>query len=371
MARHNMINSARIKPLNNKPAYNGDFVIYWMQASQRCEYNHALHYSIEEADKLNKPVIVYFGLTDGYPEANLRHYYFMIEGLKEVQESLKQMGIQLILRLESPELGVIQLANRACLVVVDKGYLRIQRQWRNNVAARIDCPLIEVESDVVVPVSEASSKEEYSAATIRPKIKRKINDFLVALDPYAPKTHSLALDFETTNIGDINRLLQKLNIDRNVLPVNEYHGGIIEAKKYLKLFLNKHLDIYSDLRSDPSVDYLSKMSPYLHFGQISPIYIALETLSRHSPGVETFFEELVVRRELSMNFVNYNSSYDSLKGIPEWARMTLKEHNADVREYIYDTETLEHGNTHDKYWNAAQKELLITGRMHGSCWLLH
>src|SRR5690606_11458851 len=93
----NMIEKDRIQLLNNKKIYaEKRYVLYWMQQSQRTEYNHALEFAIGQANELNLPLLVCFGLTDDYPEANLRHYYFMIQGLKEVELSLKKRKIQFV-----------------------------------------------------------------------------------------------------------------------------------------------------------------------------------------------------------------------------------------------------------------------------------
>jgi deoxyribodipyrimidine photo-lyase len=107
------------------------------------------------------------------------------------------------------------------------------------------------------------------------------------------------------------------------------------------------------------------MSPYLHFGQISPLFIALKVKETRSPGVEAFLEELIVRRELSMNFVFYNEKYDSFEGLPEWAKKALKTHQRDKRQYLYSLEEFENAKTHDPYWNAAQREMVVKGKMHG------
>src|SRR5512136_2870488 len=159
-----MIQKERVKVLNRKEVKKGVFVIYWMQASQRTEYNHALEYAIIKANELKQPILVFFGITDAFPEANERHYAFMLEGLREVKQSLEKRGIQMVILHKSPEMGAVQLAKKASLAVVDRGYLKIQKQWRNDAAGQIDCLFIQVESDVVVPVEETSPKEEYAAA---------------------------------------------------------------------------------------------------------------------------------------------------------------------------------------------------------------
>jgi len=360
-----MIQKARIKALNKKDVKKGAYVLYWMQASQRAEYNHALEYAILRANELRQPIVVFFGITDHFPEANERHYAFMLEGLREVRRSLEKRGIQMVILHKSPELGAVQVARRASLAVVDQGYLKIQKKWRNDAGNQMDCPLIQIESDLVVPVEEASPKEEYSAATLRPKIHKKLKHFLTSLKEHDPLVDSCCLSFDSFDVEDIEIALSKLGIDRSVKKVTSFHGGTKEARKHLQVFLQERLDQFPELRNDPTLDYLSHMSPYLHFGQISPLFVALKASETKSPGTEAFLEELIVRRELSMNFVFYNESYDSFEAVPDWAKKTLRVHQKDRRQYTYTLEEMESAKTHDPYWNAAQKEMIIQGKMHG------
>jgi deoxyribodipyrimidine photo-lyase len=360
-----MIQEERVKVLNRKPVQKGGYVLYWMQASQRAEYNHALEYGILKANQLRLPILVFFGITDHFPEANERHYTFMLEGLREVKESLQQRGIQMVISHKPPEVGTVELAGQAAMVVVDRGYLKIQRGWRASAAKQMDCPLIQVESDVIVPAEEASPKEEYSAATFRPKVTRKLDRFLVPLKENLPIKDSLSLGFDSFDISDPEKAISRLPIDRSVERVSYFQGGTSQATSHLHAFLHEKIDRYPEFRNDPNLDYLSHLSPYLHFGQISPLFIALKALETESPGREAFLEELIVRRELSMNFVLYNQNYDSFAGVPEWAQKNLRGHQKDGRPYLYNLEELEKAKTHDPYWNAAQKEMVITGKMHG------
>lgn len=360
-----MIQPRRVQALNSKGTTGGWYVLYWMQASQRAEYNHALEYAILQANDLNQPLVAFFGITDSYPEANERHYRFMLEGLREVQSSLADRGIKMVIRHESPEVGAVALSREASLVVVDRGYLKIQRAWRRHVAERVDCALVQVESDAVVPVQQASPKEEYSAATFRPKITRRPDDYLLPLGANRPKVDSVGLDLDSFDVEDVERAISRLDIDRSVGKVDSFRGGTAEAKKHLQLFLETELDRFPELRNDPTQDCLSNMSPYLHFGQISPLYIALQIMATDSPGRDAYLEELIVRRELSLNFAHYSSAYDRFEGLPEWPRRTLAEHETDPREAVYSVAELEEAATHDPYWNAAQKEMLLAGKMHG------
>lgn len=359
-----MIQKERIKALNNRPAINGKYIIYWMQASQRTEYNHALQYAIRKANENNIPIIVYFGLTDSYPEANRRHYYFMLEGLNEVEKSLAEQGIKMVIEHKSPDRGIMLFAKQASLVICDRGYLNIQRHWRHYVANNIKCPLIQVEADIVVPVEEASSKEEYSAATFRPKIMKQLPKYLKVLENQKPKIDSTAHSYPSIDISNIENILTSLKINQKVTEVGFLHGGTSQAKINLQQFIGYKLSAYSKCRNDPNADCFSNMSPYLHFGQISPLYIALQVLNRN-PVSESYLEELIVRRELSINYVFYNEQYDSFDGLPEWAKNSLQKHFKDTREYLYTLDDFEKANTHDPYWNAAQIEMVKTGKMHG------
>ncbi len=363
-----MIQPQRIQSFNQKSIqFERDYVLYWMQASQRTFYNHALEYAIDQANELAKPLIVYFGLTDHFPEANLRHYTFMLEGLKEVKLELAKRGIQFIILQTSPEKGVVTLAQNACLVITDRGYLRIQRQWRHSTAQLLNCPLIQVESDVIVPIEVTSNKEEYSAATLRRKINRYLQDFMVPLTQRDCLHSSLKikLPFITLDIDSIPYTLNQLDLDRSVTKSPLLTGGASQAYEHLETFVQQKLPFYAERHNEPGSDYCSHLSPYLHFGQISPLAIVQRINLLDTPQKETFLEELIVRRELAINFVYYNQKYDSFQCLPEWALKTLNTHAQDERCYCYSLEQLDQAQTHDIYWNAAQQEMKQTGMMHG------
>ena len=359
------VQEERIKLLNDKKIKKGKYVLYWMQASQRLLDNHALNYAIDRANKLNLPLVVFFGITPNYPEANQRHYYFMLQGLKEVQKKLEEKGICCVFFKISPEQGAIKLADQASIVVVDRGYLRIQRQWRNYVAIRISCPCIQVESNVIVPLEIASEKEEFSAGTLRPKILSFKKKFLIPLKPIQHIKNYINIDIETLSLKNLSNIMNSLNVDKSVKPSSYYKGGTTEALKLLQQFIKNRLYFYKQDKNDPVKNCVSNLSPYLHFGQISPLTIALKLKQIQNPGVEAYLDELIVRRELSLNFVFYNKYYDTYKSIPDWCKTTLSAHLNDKRDFIYSLEEFENAETHDPYWNAAQKQMVYLGKMHG------
>ena len=344
---------------------HGDHVLYWMQDAVRTEYNHALEYAIIEANSLKKPLIVLFALTDQFPEATMRQYTFLIEGLVEVYHLLTERGIRFQVSIGDPWITIPAAAEDACLLVTDCGHLRIQRLWRETVWERVSCPKVMVETGVIVPVSAASSKMEWSAGTFRPKITRQLPDYLVPLNLVTPLYSSLGWDSGGLIFNTPEDLLSRLSLDQTVSPVS-IKGGQTSAKAQLSWFVRERLHLYGDHHNDPTARATSRISSYLHFGQISPLSVALDVIAAKSPGNAVFLEQLIVRRELATNFVHYNPGYDMYDtAIPDWSKRTLLLHQNDTREYAYTRAVLEAGDTHDPYWNAMQTELALTGYLHG------
>lgn len=360
-----MIPDGRIRFLNDTPVARGRYVLYWMQQSQRAGHNHALEYAAFRANELGLPLVACFGLTGKFPEAQERHYRFMLEGIAEAARALEKRGIRFVLRMGEPDEVAGELAKDASLVVTDRGYLRVQEEWRERAGRMMPCPLVRVESDVIVPVEDASPREEFSAGTFRPKILRQLDAYLLPLKTRSLKKDSLGLSFDSETPDDCDGLLAKLDIARDAKGVTWLRGGSSEAKRLLGSFIDRCLARVPGERNDPSKDCVSRLSPYLHFGQVSPLFIARTIRERPSPGADIILEELIVRRELAMNFVHYNPRYDSFDCLPAWAVKTLEEHAGDPREYLYSADDLEAAKTHDPYWNAAQRELVLRGHMHG------
>ncbi len=361
------IQKERVRQLNEKEIVEGDYVLYWMQEAQRAEYNHALEYAVQRANELGQPLLVIFGLMADYPEANLRHYAFLLEGLQDVKEGLKERNIKFVVRRGSPDEVALDAGKNASLIVCDMSYLSLQKEWREKVAEGADCLVVQVETEVVVPVELASDKQEHAARTLRPKIQEHLDEFLVELEPTEIDKQSLNMKDDGLDLSNVEEILDDMKLDRSVESVSHlYRGGTREAKKILERFLESRIDTYVEHRNQPQTDDVSHMSKYLHFGQISPIWLVLEArkASTKKDNIEGFVEELVIRRELSMNFVLYTPDYDSYSNLPDWAKKTLEEHRGDDREHTYTRKQLESAETHDEYWNAAMKEMVHTGYMH-------
>jgi deoxyribodipyrimidine photo-lyase len=362
-----VIERERLKDLSEAHEREGDYVLCWMQQSQREGFNPALETAIACANRLNVPTVVGFGLTDGYPQANARHYAFMLEGLREVEGTLRQRGIGFVVQRGSPDEVALRLARRAALVVCDRGYLRHQKKWRGKVACEASCRVVQVEGDVVVPVDTASSKQEVAARTIRPKIEKARGAFLKVLRRTHVKIGAAGLSLpRSLDLSDTNALLATLDIDQTIAPVKRFKGGTSEARRRLRAFVDGPVGNYAEERREPAREQVSFLSAYLHFGQISPVEIALSVAEADADGKSraAYLEELIVRRELAMNFVEHAPDYDRYSCLPEWARHTLEAHRRDPRPHIYGEAELAAGKTHDPYWNAAMREMRATGYMH-------
>lgn len=364
-----MIDAARIQSLNAHPIDpSKKYVLYWMQASQRTRFNFALEHAIEQANFLGLPLVVCFGLMDDFPGANERHYAFLIQGLRDVERSLQSRGVKFVVKHgQAPDVAV-HFAIDAAMVVCDRGYTRYQRAWRDAVADGARVSVVQVESDVVVPVETVSDHHEFAARTIRPKIHRTLQPFLKPLAANKVKHPSSSMNITgDIDLGDPDALLKKLKLDRSTGPVRRFVGGEDEAARRLKAFVGEALNGYDEARNEPASAATSHMSPYLHFGHISPVEIVLAVNAEKGipeEDRESYVEELVVRRELSMNFCQFNAKYDSYEGLPQWARKTLSEHRNDERPITYTREQLENAQTADPYWNAAMTEMTRTGFMH-------
>jgi deoxyribodipyrimidine photo-lyase len=357
----------RLRLLNERSPTSGDYVLYWMQQSQRATFNHALEYAVDEANRLGLPLLVAFGLTDGFPEANLRHYSFLLEGLFETQQALEHRGIPFVLQRGSPDEVALRLGKKAAVIVCDRGYLRIQREWREKVAKGAACQVVQVESDAIVPIETASPKAEIGARTLRPRINRQLERFLVPLRERKVAKRSRLPEVEGIDLTDLKKVAEGLKVDRSVAPVAQFTGGTSKAEKLLQRFVRDHLDGYDELRKRLTVPAVSYLSMYFHFGQISPLQVALAIQNAKRVGDEdrdSFLEEMIVRRELAFNFVFYNANYDRYEVLPTWAQQTLSRHRSDIRQHQYSRDQFERAETHDPYWNAAMQEMVHFGYLH-------
>ena len=348
------------------PDPDGRCVVYWMQRSQRASDNPALDTAIAAGNALRKPVVVFLAPVPFYPHGNLRHYQFLFDGFEELGPALARRRVGFVFRY-APDHRVEAFTEEvgASLVIGDENPLREPSVWREKIARRLRIPFWTVDSDVIVP-TRLLEKEQYAARTIRPRIRKLIPEFLSL-----PRMTKARIAWEKPGAPRDQRpsseIPAQFPIGRDVGAVMDRRGGMAAARAALRGFVRSRAAGYASGRNRPELDQTSHLSPYLHFGQIGPRTVALTVGDASVPSADrdAFLEELIVRRELAINFVRFNPRYDRLEGCEAWARRTLDSHRGDRRSHQYSESQLEHAETHDPLWNAAQCQMVETGWMHG------
>ena len=347
------------------PDPEGKCVVYWMQRAQRALDNPALDVAVELGNELGTPVVVFLAPVPFYPHANLRHYSFLASGIPDIAEDLSRRNVGFVLRTY-PDHSLIKFCEqvRPAIAIGDENPLREAERWRGRASQQLRVPLWTVDADVVVP-SRLLGKEHYAARTIRPRLQALLPQFLSprrvvkARIPWKkPRAlQSLSADEDFT-VG--------WPLDRSVSPVENWQGGTKQALRILTEFVSHRLRDYPEDRNHPELPGTSRLSPYLHFGHIGPLTIAHAVQAASAPAAakQAFLEQLIVRRELSVNFVRYNLHYDSFECLEPWADRSFAQHSTDRRPILYSEKQLEQAETHDPLWNAAQKQMVLTGWMH-------
>jgi len=360
-----VVNPRRVRRLK-KGAGKGGAIVYWMSRDQRVDDNWALLFARELALSARSQLVVTFCLVPEFLGATTRQYEFMIEGLQEIERSLKSKRIEFHLLTGDPAKAIPTAVKDldAGTVVCDFDPLKLKRRWKSALEKALDADFYEVDAHNIVPCWEASQKQEYGAYTIRPKIHNKLPQFM---DEFPPLHAMRPGSADANHTVDWNKARKTLSAYRAVGDAPGLKAGAGAAADTLAQFINNKLAGYATDANDPTKDAQSGLSPYLHFGHISAQRVALEVLNADAPqqAKEAFLEEMIVRRELSDNFCFYNAHYDSFESFPAWAQQTLNAHRSDPRTYIYTPRQLERAQTHDELWNAAQMEMVNGGKMHG------
>ena len=359
------MNPLRIKTHKSEALANG-IVIYRMSRDQRVNDNWALLFAQELAETTGRQLAVVFTLMPSYPSANLRHFDFMLCGLEEVEMKLRMLNIPFCILLNnnvSAALKEFIKLNKVTAVVSDFDPLRHKREWINDINSIEGISHYEVDAHNIIPCWQASPKAEFGAYTLRPTIKRRLPEFLTHFPEIHKQTNAPEL---SGNDPSVRKAYELCNFDSSVSAVKDIIPGEKAALASLGNFMANKLEGYAQKRNNPCLDGQSGLSPYFHFGQISAQRVAWEiSLLPDSPDKDALLEELIVRRELADNFCFYNSHYGTPEGFPEWAKRDIALHRKDEREHIYALSEFESAATHDPLWNAAQKEMIGTGKMHG------
>ena len=360
------MNHQRMRILKNGTYHLSGPVVYWMSREQRAHDNWALLYAQQLAIERKQQLIVVFCLVPNFLEASIRQYGFMLRGLAETFKTLTDKNIPCYLLQGQPDdlLPAWLTHHQASLLVTDFDPLRIKISWRDKLLDRIHIPCHEVDAHNIVPCWLASPKLEYGAYTLRPKINKLLPLFLEDIPQIINHPFS---GITSPPFPEVIPLLSSLEINHNIMEINWLTPGSQAGSLLLDSFIENKLSYYDTQSNDPNKDMQSYLSPYLHFGQLSPQRIALSIIRSQqlTAATNAFLEQLIIRRELADNFCFYNPNYDQISTFPSWARKTLEEHIDDIREYTYTLQEFELASTHDPLWNAAQRQMVNTGTMHG------
>jgi deoxyribodipyrimidine photo-lyase len=386
-----MIDHRLHAPPDTKPRPGGEFVLYWMQTTQRAHDNFAVNFAIQQADALRLPVLVYHGLRHDYPWASDRFHTWILEGAVDLYTGFAARGIQYAFWLdlgtesftawpaggrasrepsttEPHRTHLLDLADRAALVVTDFFPTFIVPRQVRSLRRKTTTPVVAVDSATLIPMAY-HTKEQSTARGIRPVLMEALPHFLWPVDNPSPKverTVELPFDPVVPTRDSITSLVARCDIDHAVAPSPMFHGGTVAGRGRLAQFLATGLRHYADLRNDPNEpDAVSRLSPYLHFGNLS-IHEILLAARDVGPADQyaKFLDEALTWREVSHNFCYFNPKHRTLDGIPNWAREQLRDHESDPRPALYSDDDLEHARTGDELWNAAQRSYLRYGWMH-------
>lgn len=341
-------------------------VVYWMSRDQRTKDNWALIYAQEMAIKKKQPLLVVFCLQSKFLNALQRAFNFMLEGLIKVEQSLYNLNIPFIILVGKPEVMLAQFIedHQIGMLITDFSPIKLKQTWIEGLKQQLKITFCEVDSHNIIPCWYGSNKKEYAAYTLRSKMRKLLPEFLVDFPKLKPHPYSWDNKNPDNKWG---KLANCINVEESNCKLEGFKSGEDEARKRLELFVKEKLKYYSRDRNDPNKDGVSNLSPYLHFGQLSSQRVVLEA-SKIKPVTNlkgTFYDEIIVRKELSDNFCLYCEEYDNIECFHPWARQTLNKHKKDKREFVYSLKEFETATTHDDLWNAAQLQMVNTGKMHG------
>lgn len=351
-----------------------DYVLYWMRTAVRVDENPALDVARHLAIKSNLSLLVYHGLSQRYPFASDRHHTFILEGARDVQQRMKELGISYAFYLERPGFEqnyLRQLADASAVVVTEDMPTRPSSTFLRALCQNSKAPIVAVDTACVAPmglVGKAYTRAfEFRQATQR-LYRDRIHKEWPAVEGSVRAIDMASLPFETIDLArtSISECVAKCDIDHTVGPVVDTEGGSTAGYQRWKRFREAGLIKYAKSRNSPLIDGVSRMSAYLHYGMVSPLRIARETAQQKGEGPEKYLDELLIWRELAYAFCHYRSDHDHWSAIPDWARRTLELHAKDRRLTLYSWEQLARGETDDALWNHSQKSLLKHGELHNN-----
>lgn len=349
---------------------DGECVVYWMRTAVRGHENPALDASLVIAEALKVPLIVYHALSERTPYANDRHHTFILEGARDVRRELAARSIPYAFHLErSGHRGshLKTLAQDASVVVTEEMPVSPLREWTERLAVSSPAPVWTFDTSCVVPMPLA--ERPYTRAfRYRDAVKvyardRLPKDWSEQPDPRGMVRPDLPFEPVDLDTARFQELIAECDIDHAVAPVSHTRGGSRAGYARWERFKQRGLKSYAKTRNDPLRDGVSRMSAYLHYGQVSPFRLAREA---HALKATKYLDELVTWRELAYTYCYYTSEIDSVEALPDWALESLQAAERDRREVLLSWESLSRAQSGDQLWDACQDSLLIHGELHNN-----
>ncbi len=353
---------------------SGTFVLYWMCTALRTDENPALDVARILAERDDLPLLVYQGLSEHYKYSSDRHHTFILQGVQDIQRQFQPLGISYAFHLSTKsdrESHLVSLANRAAVVVTEDMPVDPPRRFLKRLAAQTTTPIVRVDTACIAPMQLAG--EAYTRAfKFRGATKTLHQERLTRTWPELNIENEIFdmddLPFKPVNleVEEIADLVASCEIDHSVGPVVDTVGGSTSGYARWNQFKENRLSRYAKTRNNPLIDGVSRMSPYLHWGMVSPMRIAREASLIGNAGAEKYLDELLIWRELAYVFCFFREDHDQWSAVPDWARETLESHARDQRDNFYSSEELSRGKTGDRLWNAAQRSLRMQGELHNN-----
>lgn len=356
---------SRIRNRNQKAKFKpGGTIVYWQYSEFRFRDNWAVNYGMDLARqyKLDFKIISVIrpNLIDYLGTSRLLE--FLLGSINEVNQTAAEFGVEHRLIVGDPvgEVSQYLTKTKASAVLVDFNPLNYCQDWVTDLSSNVDIPVYEIDSRHSIPLWVTSEKQEHAAYTIRPKLKKLLPEYIVEFPELEP------VETQLESILDVEMYRDQIKVDKSVKPTNLVPGHKAGMNQ-LNRFIKSGLEAYSQNKNDPSKEQTSNLSAYLHFGNISVNRVVQLVRKADVPEIDkkTFIEELVIRRELASNFCYYNKKYKTIDSFADWAKKTLADHQDDPREYAYNLDEFENSLTDDPAWNAAQTQMVTTGKMHG------
>ncbi|MDF1646727.1 MAG: deoxyribodipyrimidine photo-lyase [Legionellaceae bacterium] len=137
--------------------------------------------------------------------------------------------------------------------------------------------------------------------------------------------------------------------------------GEVNAYKQLQFFIENHLDSYHQQRDYPAANSTSRLSPHLHFGEISPLTIWKEIEKKQlscdeSASIECYFSEIIWREFSAYLTYHFNQLHQD--------NFNTKFNNFPWAHNTHHLKAWQMGQTGYPFVDAGMRELWQTGFMH-------